>query len=314
MRQRNLPDRTESFAARPDSSPAPDVLSTALRAVRLAGHTVSETEAGPGEEVEQPDSAGVVHLMESGEAQLLIEGADSRALRAGDVALLPAGHRHVLRVGTETARWLTGTFALEGGRQDRLHRDLPTVIAFEALRDRGYEWFDVSYRMLAKERSEPTPGAAVMISRILDLMYIQMLRVWASSSDSPPGWLRAGMDSNIGRVIDALHAEPARAWTATAMASLAHMSRTTFIERFRQLLGQPPVAYLGDLRMELARDLLVATTDSVKQVAHRVGYASDAAFNRAFARRHGRTPAQWRTDRAAHGSHGRGAAETDSVQ
>ena len=111
--------------------------------------------------------------MESGEAQLLVEGADSRVLRADDVALLPAGHRHVLRVGTETARWLTGTFALEGGRQDRLHRDLPTVIAFEALRERGYEWFDVSYRMLAKERSEPTPGAAVMISRILDLMYIQ---------------------------------------------------------------------------------------------------------------------------------------------
>jgi transcriptional regulator GlxA family with amidase domain len=153
-----------------------------------------------------------------------------------------------------------------------------------------------------------------MISRILDLMYIQMLRVWASSSDSPPGWLRAGMDSNIGRVIDALHAEPARAWTATAMAGLAHMSRTTFIERFTQLLGQPPVAYPGDLRMELARDLLVATTDSVKQVAHRVGYASDAAFNRAFARHHGRTPAQWRMDRAAHGSHPRGAAETDSVQ
>jgi hypothetical protein len=75
MRQRNLPDRTESFAARPDSSPAPDVLSTALRAVRLAGHTVSETEAGPGEEVEQSDSTGVVHLMESGEAQLLVEGA-----------------------------------------------------------------------------------------------------------------------------------------------------------------------------------------------------------------------------------------------
>jgi hypothetical protein len=54
--------------------------------------------------------------MESGEAQLLVEGADSRVLRAGDVALLPAGHRHVRRVGTETARWLTGTFALEGGR------------------------------------------------------------------------------------------------------------------------------------------------------------------------------------------------------
>jgi hypothetical protein len=51
--------------------------------------------------------------------------------------------------------------------------------------------------------------------------------------------------------------------------------------------------------MELARDLLVASSDSVKQIAHRAGYALDAAFNRAFARQHGRTPAQWRMDQAA---------------
>jgi hypothetical protein len=69
------------------------------------------------------------------------------------------------------------------------------------LRERGNEWFDVSYRMLAKERSVPTPGAAVMISRILDLMYIQILRVWASSIDNAPGWLRAGVDPHIGRVV-----------------------------------------------------------------------------------------------------------------
>jgi len=42
------------------------------------------------------------------------------------------------------------------------------VIAFERLRERGYEWFDVSYRLMAKDRREATPGAAVMISRILD--------------------------------------------------------------------------------------------------------------------------------------------------
>ena len=46
-----------------------------------------------------------------------------------------------------------------------------------------------------------------MISRILDLMYIQMLRLWATSTVSSPGWLRAGMDPGIGGVLDAIHAD-----------------------------------------------------------------------------------------------------------
>ena len=46
------------------------------------------------------------------------------------------------------------------------HRFTTNIFAFERLRERGYEWFDVSYRLMAKERREPTPGAAVMIARI----------------------------------------------------------------------------------------------------------------------------------------------------
>ena len=147
---------------------------------------------------------------------------------------------------------MTGTFVFEGATGNRLLAELPPVITFEGLRERGYEWFDVSYRMMAKERNDPTPGAAVMISRILDLMYIQR----------------------------------------------ANLSRTTFTERFTRLLGQPPMTYLTELRMELARDLLLGSTDTAKQIARRTGYSSDAAFNRAFTKHHGRSPAQWRRENA----------------
>ncbi len=135
-----------------------------------------------------------------------------------------------------------------------------------------------------------------MISRILDLMYIQLLRLWATSTESSPGWLRAGMDRDIGGPLDAIHANPARAWSNAEMAQYAHLSRTTFAERFTRILGQPPMAYLTQLRMELARDLLLNSTDTGKQVARRTGYTSDAAFNREFTRYHGRSPGQWRRE------------------
>jgi AraC-like DNA-binding protein len=294
MSQPARPGAPESFAARPDSAPAGDVLSTLLRTVHLAGHDVTETVANPPTTWVQRDDMGAVHLAEGGEVQVEVAGAEPHALRAGDVALLPAGRAHVLRVTEPGTRWLTGTFGYDGAADTRLLAALPDVIAFEGLRERGYEWFDVSYRLMAKERREPTPGAAVMISRILDLMYIQMLRVWATSTESSPGWLRAGLDPDIGSVLNALHADPARAWSYAEMAHYAHLSRTTFTERFTRVLGQPPMAYLTELRMELARDLLLGSTETAKQVARRTGYKSDAAFNRAFTRYHGRSPGQWR--------------------
>jgi AraC-like DNA-binding protein len=294
MSQPARPGAPESFAARPDSAPAGDVLSTLLRTVHLAGHDVTETVANPPTTWVQRDDMGAVHLAEGGEVQVEVAGAEPHALRAGDVALLPAGRAHVLRVTEPGTRWLTGTFGYDGAAGTRLLAALPDVIAFEGLRERGYEWFDVSYRLMAKERREPTPGAAVMISRILDLMYIQMLRVWATSTESSPGWLRAGLDPDIGSVLNALHADPARAWSYAEMAHYAHLSRTTFTERFTRVLGQPPMAYLTELRMELARDLLLGSTETAKQVARRTGYKSDAAFNRAFTRYHGRSPGQWR--------------------
>ena len=289
----------ESFAARPDSASAGDVLSTVLRTVHLAGHDVTEIAADPPTTWAQRDDMGAVHLVEGGEVQVEVAGAEPHTLRAGDAALLPAGRAHVLRVTEPGARWLTGTFVHDGATGNRLLAALPDVIAFERLRERGYEWFDVSYRLMVKERREPTPGAAVMISRILDLMYIQLLRVWATSTQTSPGWLRAGMDPDIGSVLDAIHSDPARAWSYAEMAHYAHLSRTTFTERFTRILGQPPMAYLTELRMELARDLLLGSGETAKQVARRTGYQSDAAFNRAFTRYHGRSPGQWRHEHVA---------------
>ena len=107
------------------------------------------------------------------------------------------------------------------------------------------------------------------------------------------------MDPDIGGVLDAIHADPARAWSNAEMAQYAHLSRTTFTERFTHTLGQPPMAYLTELRMELARELLLGSGETAKQVVRRTGYKSDAAFNRAFTRHHGRSPEQWRHEHVA---------------
>jgi quercetin dioxygenase-like cupin family protein len=98
MSQPASPDAPESFADSPDSAPTGDVLSTMLRTVHLAGHDVTEIEAHPPTTWVQRDDMGAVHLVEGGEVHAEVVGAEPHILAAGDVALLPAGRAHVLKV------------------------------------------------------------------------------------------------------------------------------------------------------------------------------------------------------------------------
>jgi transcriptional regulator GlxA family with amidase domain len=65
-------------------------------------------------------------------------------------------------------------------------------------------------------------------------------------------------------------------------------------DRFRALLGKSPIHYLIEWRMQLAAELLRSTHLKLAAVAEEVGYGSEAAFSRAFARHVGTSPAQWR--------------------
>lgn len=72
------------------------------------------------------------------------------------------------------------------------------------------------------------------------------------------------------------------------------MSRTGFAARFVKLVGESPMQYLAGWRMHLAKHLLRDSTLRLAEIAGRVGYESEAAFNRAFRRAMGVPPAAWR--------------------
>jgi len=58
------------------------------------------------------------------------------------------------------------------------------------------------------------------------------------------------------------------------------ISRAVLAERFRQ----PPLAYPTRWRLQLSAQMLRATSQSVAQIASKVGYDSEPAFYRAFKR------------------------------
>ena len=68
--------------------------------------------------------------------------------------------------------------------------------------------------------------------------------------------------------------------------------------RFTELIGDPPMRYLGRWRMQLAARRLSDSRDPVAQIAFDAGYESEAAFSRAFKRSFGTPPATWRKENA----------------
>jgi AraC-like DNA-binding protein len=78
------------------------------------------------------------------------------------------------------------------------------------------------------------------------------------------------------------------------LAAEAALSRSAFSERFVQVIGQPPMQYLTQWRMQVASNLLRNSRAPIVSIALEVGYESEAAFTRAFKRLAGMPPGTWR--------------------
>ena len=77
------------------------------------------------------------------------------------------------------------------------------------------------------------------------------------------------------------------------LASQAGLSRSIFAQRFRDKVGETPIAYLTRWRMMLAGERLASGRESLAQTARSIGYASENAFNTAFKRVMGSSPARY---------------------
>jgi len=137
-------------------------------------------------------------------------------------------------------------------------------------------------------------GGITAMDHVTEMLLRETLRIHAGEAGDTGGWLAAVSDPVVGRALKLIHDDPERDWSADGLARAANTSRSVLGDRFRALLGQSPIRYLVEWRMQIAADLLRTTELKLAAVAERVGYGSEAAFSRAFRRHVGRAPAEWR--------------------
>lgn len=321
----NLIDRPDIKRVPEATLSRSDSLSHLLAWVRLKGDTVYRAELHDPWRLRFPPGPPHVHLVTEGTFNLTMRDGSVIRLEAGDLALLPHGHGHEIASETgagvdpvdafhsdvfdgsrlllanrgiaQVTRMVGGLFQYERAPLPPVVKALPMVIHLRAASETARDWRSAMALFLVDEVDHPAPGSALMISRIIDLMVIRTLRSWADEQPKEVAWLGGVREERLGRALSAMHEEPSLAWSVKELAGIAGMSRSVFSARFARAFGEPPLRYLTRWRFALAVDLLSHGELPLSEIAHVVGYESEAGFSRAFKAFHGQAPSSLRHGR-----------------
>ena len=292
-----------------------DPLGEALHFLRMDGVVYARSELSAPWAVDLPPMEDCVmfHVVTEGQCWLTTEEDEPLLLQPGEFTLIPKGEGHRIGGSLDTPpvdffdlpreeiaphyeflRWggggaatnlVCGAVRFEHPAARELVRLLPRVIRVQAWSSPQADWMQSTLRLMAAESGARRPGGETVVTRLADILVIQAIRSWIEDNPTAhTGWLGALHDDRIGPAILRIQRDPARAWTVASLAEAVAMSRSAFAARFRELVGESPMQYLTRWRMHLATTALREGGASVAELAHRLGYQSEAAFSRAFKR------------------------------
>jgi AraC-like DNA-binding protein len=151
---------------------------------------------------------------------------------------------------------------------------------------RGADGLAAQPRMAARWRDLVLSGLALTVEH-----------PYGSSADGLQGPRRP---RPVKRTLDAMHAEPARQFTAADLATIAGVGVRVLQESFRRHVGMPPLAYLRRLRLDHVHAELSRADPwkvTVGEVAYRWGFTHLGRFAGAYRARYGVSPSQTLKDR-----------------
>src|SRR3712207_1449190 len=294
-----------------------DVLANVLRAVRLTGSVfVNSCFTAPfGASCPKKYDAStplahlrhvsIFHLIHAGACILELATGERRVVSAGDVLLMPFADAHKfwsgdyveMAFGPDLVRPgpIKGMWNIDyggGGEATRIlcgfiesseflftpvFRTLPPLLVERADDDRVSALITSTVREIIRLTETAAPGAEIMLGRLMELLFIEVIRRYAERlPPSAKGWFAALNDPILGRALRLVHGDPARRWTVEDLAREAGTSRTVLCERFNAVLGQAPIEFVTGWRMQLAAERIRNGHDSLAAIAADVGYRSEA--------------------------------------
>ncbi|RDJ02718.1 AraC family transcriptional regulator [Rhizobium grahamii] len=238
--------------------------------------------------------AGDVFIMFGDEPYRVYDHERSRIEDCLDVEALREGNRIQFGGGGTTTTFISGFFEIERLDVRPLLNVLPKLLHLRSEQNRSRA-FQAVLELLAAEADSPGLGSDAVVRRLFELLFVHAIRAYSQQwGTAKTGWLAAVADKNLALAIEAMHADPQTPWTVDRLAQEAGMSRSAFAARFKDVVGQAPLAYLTEWRIYQAARLIEANASRISVIARRVGYQSEAAFTKAFRKVLGHAPSEYR--------------------
>ncbi len=286
-----------------------DALSDILKLIRLKSSVYFRKDfASPwGMEIGKSPFAQF-HLVVRGHCYLQTDDMkDPTDLYAGDIVVFPKGKSHWLADDPNSKKvsgmnvveahqrnedmfegdkinttLICGHFEFDNDFEHPFLQSLPEIIHITDTERRQLGWLETATQVIMQETDSDEPGSEVVATRLAEVLFIQILRIYIVQSKVNGGFLAALNNKQIHNALSLIHHNPKNSWTLADIAKTIGMSRSAFAARFKQLTGNTPMNYLANWRMNIAREIIKDQHLSLIEIAEKVGYSSEASFNRAF--------------------------------
>jgi AraC-like DNA-binding protein len=298
-----------------------DVLADVLDRIRLGGTLLFHFELGhPWSLALAQRPYAMFHYLSRGSATLALEEGREVRMAEGDFVVVTRGEPHVIYSDRRTkpfpvldlarppihlgvvrhgggeeplSTMICGNFTVARPSRGSVLELLPPLLLLKPTEDG--KWLEAILKRMVSESALERPGQGVALSRLTEVLFVEVLRSWMKSvRPGEGGWLSAMGDPHIGPALQLIHERPDRPWTLGDLGQNVGLGRSAFSARFTKLVGQPMYRYLLARRMSEAAQLLETSDEGIAQIARRVGYETAAAFSRVFHRHHGLSPGRYR--------------------
>jgi len=307
------------------SEPVIDALADVLKTIRLTGSAYFCSDfTSPWAMDVAASNQGLFHVVVNGRCYLQVENSEAPIhLQQGDIVAFPTGGAHWIGDHEKSRRLpaaqvvesilagdnpfgsseektpaihtlLCGSFSYDNAIKHPLLNDLPCFVHIAAAQTPELGWLRDLLQVLSREARQPSPGSSIIVDRLTEVLFIQLMRHQMAGSAKELGYMAALNDAQIGKALNLIHGEQDADLTVERLADAVALSRTAFSDKFSKMVGMSPKSYLLNWRMQRAKLQLQEKNLKMMAVAENAGYASEASFSKAFKNLFSLTPGQFR--------------------
>lgn len=297
-----------------------DALSSVLEIIKLksAVYFKSDFSSPWGMEVSKGPYAQF-HMVVKGKCKLKVKHKKTIDLYAGDIVIFPFGDEHWLADSQKSKKenglkvvesiWnnnpifegndfsttlICGHFEFDRSINHGFVNSLPEFVHITDMERKEFSWLETISNLIMKESGTDQIGNAIAVNRLAEVLFIHSIRAYILQNKDKVGFFAALKNSKLSGVLKLIHTSPEYNWNLENLAREAGMSRTLFANKFKEIVGETPLHYIRNWRIIKAKQFLKESSVSISEVAEKVGYSSEAAFNRVFKKQVQKTPAVYR--------------------